>query len=325
MPQNRGRNRLHVIRNEVAAAIHGGNRFGHHHQADGRARACPQAERGPLARAPHQGGNVAEERGLNFDLRHLPASHGQQGGIHWEQSAFLQLAGIEAILIIFQDLGLMLSGRIRDQNLHEKTIKLRLGQRIRSFELHRVLRGEHGEKAGKRMARSINRDLPLFHRFQQRRLGAGRGAVNLIDQQQIGEDRAAMQGKASRRHIEYVGAEYVGGHQIGGALHPLKLQLQQARHGFDGKRLRQPGHTFHQAVAGAEDDQQELVDDRLLPHDDLAQLGTDVRRQLAHRFNIANCVADCFHRSSPFECAAKAVAPACTAAMPGPTARLHPR
>ena len=136
------------------------------------------------------------------------------------------------------------------------------------------------------MARAVDRDLPLLHRFEQRRLRPGRHAVDLVDEQQIGEDRPLVQRERARRHVEDVGADDVGGHQVGRALHALKLQPHDARERADRQRLGQARHALEQRVAAADDRQQQQIDHLGLPDDDLGELAARLARDLfecAHR------------------------------------------
>ena len=54
--------------------------------------------------------------------------------------------------------------------------------------------------------------------FEQRRLRARRHAVDLVDQQQVGEDRPFVDPEFARRHVEHARAGDVGRHQIRRAL-----------------------------------------------------------------------------------------------------------
>ena len=86
--------------------------------------------------------------------------------------------------------------------------------------------------------------------------------------------------KALVRHVEDVGADDVGGHQVGRALHALELQAQDARERADRQRLGQAGHAFEQRVAAADDRQQQQVDHLGLPDDHLGELAARVSRDL---------------------------------------------
>ena len=110
-------------------------------------------------------------------------------------------AHVEAAVMAFQDRFLLavIGARVAEANLHEEPVQLRFRQRIGAFELDRVLGRERRELVREAVAGAVDRHLPLLHRLEQRRLGAGRHAVDLVDQQQVGEDRALVQRERARR------------------------------------------------------------------------------------------------------------------------------
>ena len=56
--------------------------------------------------------------------------------------------------------------------------------------LHRVLRGNHHERLRERPGVPVDGHLIFIHGFEQRRLRLGSGAVNLVGQQEVGENRS---------------------------------------------------------------------------------------------------------------------------------------
>ena len=74
----------------------------------------------------------------------------------------------------------------------------------------------------------------------------------------------------------------------------LKLEVEDAGERLDEQRLGQPGHAGEQAVAAGEERDQHLIDDLVLPDDDLAQLVED---PLAPRRDpLRQIFAVCFRR-----------------------------
>ena len=67
------------------------------------------------------------------------------------------------------------------------------------------------------------------------RLGAG--TIDLVHQQDIGEQRPAPEYELVLRRIEDVGADDVGGHQIRGALHAFELTAEDPRQSLGQQRL----------------------------------------------------------------------------------------
>ena len=85
--------------------------------------------------------------------------------------------------------------------------------------LDRVLRGDHEEGRRESVADVVHRDLPLGHRFQEGALRARRGAVDLVGQQHVGEDRAGQELEFARLLVEDAEAGDVAGQQVRRALH----------------------------------------------------------------------------------------------------------
>ncbi len=139
------------------------------------------------------------------------------------------------------------------------------------------------------MARAIDRDLTLLHRLEQRRLRARRHPVDFVDEQQVGEDRSLVQREGARSQVEDVGADDVGGHEIGGALHALELQAHDPGERADGQRLGQTRNAFEQRMPAADERQQQQVDHLGLPHDDLGELATGLARDLFECAHLCFC------------------------------------
>jgi len=95
---------------------------------------------------------------------------------------------------------------------------------------------------------------PFLHRLQQGRLRLGRGAVDFVGQQDVGEDRPVDEAEVPPPllvFLQHVRAGDVRGHQVGRELDPLELDVQDPRQRADDQRLGQPGHAH---VRLADDD-----------------------------------------------------------------------
>ncbi|HEY4061683.1 MAG TPA: hypothetical protein VGM30_07270 [Puia sp.] len=64
----------------------------------------------------------------------------------------------------------------------------------------------------------------------------------------------------------------IGRHQIGGKLDPAERQIQCLRQGSYHQGLRQTRHPFQQAMPARHQSHQHLLDDGILPHDNLPDL-----------------------------------------------------
>src|SRR6185436_780975 len=81
------------------------------------------------------------------------------------------------------------SRRMKDVELEEKPIELRLGQGISSLRFDGVLRGNHEEGLWKPAGDAVRGDAVLLHRLEKSRLRLGRRSVDLVGQEQLSEDR----------------------------------------------------------------------------------------------------------------------------------------
>ena len=93
-----------------------------------------------------------------------------------------------------------LAGRIGivDEHVQQEAIELRLGQRVRSFLLDRVLRRHDHEQRRQRIGHGADGDLPLAHRLEQRRLHLGRRAIDLVGEHEVVEQRALAETRTCR-------------------------------------------------------------------------------------------------------------------------------
>ena len=64
------------------------------------------------------------------------------------------------------------------------------------------------------MRNAVDRNVPLLHCFEHRRLGFGRRAVDLVGKDQAGEDRASFQVEPAIGLVVDAGTEDIGRHQV---------------------------------------------------------------------------------------------------------------
>jgi hypothetical protein len=95
-------------------------------------------------------------------------------------------------------------------------------------------------------------DLALLHGFEQGGLGFCRGAVDLVGQQQVGEQRTFAQ-------FELLGVQVVdgvpgdvAGHQVGGELDAGELTAETLGEGTHQQGLAQPRHAFEQHMTAGD-------------------------------------------------------------------------
>ena len=78
------------------------------------------------------------------------------------------------------------------------------------------------------MADTSGGDLMFLHRFQERGLGLGRGAIDFVGKDHVGENGAADEChfSAFTGFLEDFRAGDVGGHEVGGKLDPLEFKVK---------------------------------------------------------------------------------------------------
>src|SRR5581483_4801330 len=92
--------------------------------------------------------------------------------------------------------------------------------------LVRVLGRDHEEWLGQRIRGEVGAYLALLHRLEQRALGTRTGAIDLVRQQELGEDRPLAEVKLLRGPVEDGHADDVGRQQVAGELHTMPGQAQ---------------------------------------------------------------------------------------------------
>ena len=135
------------------------------------------------------------------------------------------VVGVHAPVVAGEHLVLLLEGRVADQQLEHEPVELRLGQRVGALVLDRVLGRDDDERVGQRPALALDGHLPLLHRLEQRRLRLRRRAVDLVGQEQVGEDRTLRGTGTTPSATSRIGlAGDIGRHQVGGELHALEVE-----------------------------------------------------------------------------------------------------
>ena len=91
------------------------------------------------------------------------------------------------------DVDLLVVRRVLDDDVEHEAVELRFRQRIRAFELDRVLRREHVERLGELVGLALHGDAMLLHRLEQRRLRLRRRAVDFVREHDVREDRTGRE------------------------------------------------------------------------------------------------------------------------------------
>ena len=181
-----------------------------------------------MPRRPDDVDDVAEHLVGDQHLAHRLAAGRQFGrarnGFHRGQVARVEAAGVAV-----QDRDLLIPRRQRHIELQQEPVQLRLGQLVGALVLDRVLGRGDDERVRQRTRFALDADLAFLHGLQQGGLRLGRGPVDLVGQQQIGEHRSGVELEFRCAGVIYERAGDVSRHQIRGELHPLEVELQRRR------------------------------------------------------------------------------------------------
>ena len=90
-----------------------------------------------------------------------------------------------------------------------------------------ILRGDHQEGLGQRKRLPLDRHLRFLHGLQQRRLRLGGGAVDLVGEQQIGEDGPRPELEPAAALIEEKAAGDVARQQVGRELDTPEAEVER--------------------------------------------------------------------------------------------------
>ncbi len=167
--------------------------------------------------------------------------------------------------------------RERDHDLEQEAVELGLGEGIGALHLERVLGREHEERRIEREALAGDRDLVLLHRLEQRGLRLRRRPVDLVGEDEVGEDRSGLEAEDPLAALldEDVRAGDVGRHQVGRELDPVEVAVDDVGDGAHQHRLAEAGHAFEQDVAVGQESGQRLADEGRLADDDAPDFAFD--------------------------------------------------
>ena len=167
----------------------------------------------------------------------------------------------------FQDRPFFRRFRVGDLHVQQEPVELRLRQGVCALLFDGIL-GRHDQVQLRQLVGfPADGDLPLGHGFQQCRLDLGRGPVHFIRQDQVMEQRPALEVERTVLGAVDFGAGQVGGQQVGRELHPVEIGLDTVPQHLDGAGLGQARRAFYQQVTIRQQRQQQPVHQLLLAYD----------------------------------------------------------
>ena len=134
------------------------------------------------------------------------------------------------------------------------------------------------------MGDAVHGDGALLHRLQQRALRLGRGAVDLVGEYQVREDRAGlvMEFAAAVLVADDVGPHDVGGHQVRCELDASETHRQGLAKRANEHGLAKAGDAFEQDVASGRQCDDGIAEEGFLADNQAGQLVLERLRQLGH-------------------------------------------
>ena len=152
-------------------------------------------------------------------------------------------------LVCFQHFHLGLLVRVAHGNPCHEPVPLGLRERVRALHFNRVLRGHHHKRLIEFVGLAVHGDLVLLHALQQGRLGLGRGAVDFVADDDVGEHRAGPELEGPGRLVVDGHARDVGREQVRGELDPADRTVDGAGKSLGQQGLAHPGDVLQEQVA----------------------------------------------------------------------------
>src|SRR5579859_173870 len=134
-----------------------------------------------------------------------------------------------------------------------------------------ILSGDHQKWLRQLVGVRVDGDLAFVHCLEQRGLRLGRGAVDLVRQQNVGKNRAALEFKFLLQRRIDGDAQNVGGQHVAGKLHALKGAVDGARERLSERGFANAGNALNQQVSTGENADQREADDVVLAANHTAQ------------------------------------------------------
>ncbi len=180
------------------------------------------------------------------------------GGLHGEHRRCVgHLAQCLIFLLpvhaAFEHVPLLVRRRIAEGGAHHEAVELRLGQRVGAFVLDRVGGGEHVERPLEHEGLTLDGDLVFLHRFEEGCLCPRRRAVDLVGEQQPGEQRALSEREVAAALVVHERSGEIGGEEVGGELGASEVEAEGLRERPSSKGLPEAGKVLEQHIAARQD------------------------------------------------------------------------
>ena len=155
-------------------------------------------------------------------------------------------------MLVVEDPDLLVHARVAERRADEKPVELRLGERVRAVLLDRVLRRDQEKRIRQRPRRAVDGHLQLRHALEERGLRLRECTVDLVDENDVREDRTGPELELARERAPDREARHVRRLEVRRALDPRHGGLLDAAgEGAREDGLCRPGHVLEEHVATA--------------------------------------------------------------------------
>ncbi len=266
--------REQVFGNDVVAAMDQGPGARAFHQRDAGARAGSQLDAGVVARARDDLDHVVGECVADVDV--VDRLHGADelfGGGDRPPLQHVELGAGDGPSVLApdsergvapQDLLLLSLLGITEAMAEHEPVELRLGQLEGAALLDRVLGGDHQERGRQLECLVADRDAPLLHGFEHGALDLGGRAVDLVGQEQVGEDWPLVHAEIIGPLVQDLRPDDIRREQIDRELDAGETEVDRFGQDRDQERLRQARNALKQQVAAGKQRHQEPLDNDVL-------------------------------------------------------------
>src|SRR4051794_15434275 len=185
MVDDRTEELVEVVRHDERPTVHERPAASRALEREARAHRGSELDEVERTRRSHELDTPAAQQRVDIDLLDCGAQHPDLVAVDDRPEAreWVSLA------LPLEDEDLLVERRIAEGGAQEETVELRLGQGERAFLLDRVLGRDQEERIGKPTAGSVDGHLKLRHALEQCGLRLWQGPVDLVDEDDVREDR----------------------------------------------------------------------------------------------------------------------------------------
>ena len=193
--------------------------------------------------------DVPRHRGREHDLR-----HGRAHGLGlFDGADLMQRTQRLRAVRRGQHRAFRLRRGVSEVRAGHEPVKLRLGQRIGAFQLDGILRGHHEEGIGQRPGAAVGTDLAFAHGLQHGRLGLGVRTVDLVGDDNVGEQRPGVEVEVAGALVVDADTSQVAGQHVGRELDATGVAADGGAECAGQCGLADAGHILQQQVPSGDE------------------------------------------------------------------------